>query len=206
MGRSQRTIVLFFAVLTLCFYAKAQNEQDKFCDEVNPPRERSSVFYEDCFEDTVPISNDVVLAIVKDLKKRHSVSDLSDADPKEVAPMLRARIVNFGPKGEKDFVLRGEGMYLSGVDNTWFWFIRFESGHPKVVLWTGGNSAAILPHLTNGYHDLESDWCSANECVSTTYRFRGGDYHCVREVWADQVDVEAHPEKKPVWKRQPCRD
>ena len=73
-------------------------------------------------------------------------------------------------------------MPMSGADNTWFWIVGHGANGPKILLWTGANCVRVLNTRTLGHRDIQSQWSSASETVTTTYKFDGSAYKQVRHT------------------------
>ena len=166
--------VLFASVPLICGVRLPLVAQD-LCDY----RPQNRVFYEECFERSVPLAATVVDVLLKTEEGRQGFDSLPPPDRRDVAKLFRAREVRLGPLAERDFVVIGKGV-MSGADNSWFWLVRIVKGRPIAVLWIGALEVELRDTRTNGFRDVRSHWSSAAVTETKTYRFDGRRYKCVK--------------------------
>ncbi len=166
-----RLSVLAIVSFVLVSASVAQDD----CPAGNDP----DVFYEDCFQRSLPVPPDVVQTILETNTGKQGLSDLSETQRTDVGKLFSAREVRLGQQSERDLIVMGKGP-MSGADNTWFWLVRILPDHPRAVLWVGANGIGLLKSNTNGFRDVRSGWCSAAFCETKAFRFERGRYKCVR--------------------------
>jgi hypothetical protein len=159
-----------------------------------PPKARISkplaVFYPDDenagLKDAAPPTDIVLNALLKTAEARLTGTRLTELDRESQRKVFRVAQVDLGDAEEKDFIAVGSKP-MTGADNEWFWIVRVRQGRASVLLFTGALSVSILPHKTNGRHDISSFWTmGANELFrrygynGTVYKLTGQRYHEIK--------------------------
>jgi len=173
---------IFFAVMISLSFG-ALNAQGYF-----PNPNDNDFYYEECFEPSIPIPDEVVAEIIKTEEGKSGFDSLSPDKRQHLGSYFSARVISLGTKGERDLIVMGKGP-MTGADNSWFWIVRQGPQSPNVVLWAGANSIIVLKTKTHGLRNIESDWCSAAFCESKRYKYNGTKYIV---VWSKSEQQKPH--------------
>jgi hypothetical protein len=175
--------LLIICVLVPVGIASAQSSHSK-------PAAAPTAFYEDCidrdidrpclFDHPVPLPNNVldVLRATKEAKEMQN--QLKDYDREDFARLFKAIEIDLGNPEEIDYVVMGESP-MSGADAPWFWIVRYDQSHPKVIFFTFANGFELLGTKTNGYPDIRSIASTASFRFTNIYHYNGQQYILIHE-------------------------
>ena len=163
--------------------SKKSNVEPK-ATKINKPNIEPKDFNEEgdpnIFENSVDIPGNVLDAI-RATKEAKSMQDkLKDYDRDDFAQLFKAVVIHLGGPKETDYVLLSE-FPMGGASAPWFWIVRYDQSHPKVIFFTNSNSFSLQETKNSGYPDIDSEWCSAASCITRIYQYNGQRYILVHE-------------------------
>jgi hypothetical protein len=132
------------------------------------------------FDNPVPLPDNVLDALRATAEAKEMQNQLKDYDRDDFAYLFKAVVIHLGSPEEIDYVVMGE-FPMGGADAPWFWIVRSDQTHPKVIFFTNSNGFALQKTRNNGYPNIQSDWCSAAECITRIYHYNGQRYILVHE-------------------------
>jgi hypothetical protein len=190
MNMKLRMDILMICVLVAAGIATAQSKGKK-------PAAEPTAFYEDCIDDDkdrpclfdhpVPVP-DIVLDALRNSEEAKSMKDqLKDYDREDFARLFNAVVIHLGGPKEIDYVVMGE-FPMGGADAPWFWIVRFDQTHPKVIFFTFAGGFRLLKTRNNGYPDIRSSAWTASDSYTNIYHYSGQRYILVHKY---------HKENKP---------
>jgi hypothetical protein len=115
--------------------------------------------------------------------------ELKDLDREEFARLFKAVVIHLGGPKEIDYVVLGESP-MGGADATWFWIVRYDQSHPKVIFFTFANGFEILSTRTNGYPNIHSAAFAGGVKYTNIYHYDGQRY-----ILAHKYQKEIDPYK-----------
>jgi hypothetical protein len=156
-----------------------------------------TAFYEDCidgdkgrpclFDHPVPIPDNVLDALRATKEAKESHDRLKDYDRDDFAQLFKAVVIHLGDPKEIDYVLLSE-FPMGGADAPWFWIVRYDQTHPKVIFFTFAGGFRLLKTKNNGYPDIRSSAWTASDSYTNVYHYSGQRYILVHKY---------HKENKP---------
>jgi len=129
--------------------------------------------------DTLPAN---VLEMLKVGKSAGLAADrLKGFDQAGFAALFDAVHVHLGNSRELGYVVVGK-FPMSGADCDWFWVVRSDRDHPKIILFSNSNAIELLRGRTNGYRNVRSTWSSAaGYTITCVYHYDGNRYRVFRK-------------------------
>jgi len=151
----------------------------------NKPAAEPTAFYEDCddndkdrqclFDHPVPLPGNVVDALRATEEARDMQDELKDYDQDDFAHLFKAVVIHLGNPEEINYVLLSE-YPIGGADAPWFWIVRFDQAHPKVIFFTFANGFEILNAEHNRYPDIRSFAYAGGVTFTEVYQYNGQRY------------------------------
>lgn len=178
MNMKFRMAFLMICILVATGIAAAQSKGKK-------PAAEPTAFYEDCidndkdrpclFDHPVHIPNKVLDALRATKEAREMRNELKDYDRDDFADLFKAVVIHLRGPNEIDYVLLSK-FPMGGADAPWFWIVRHDQSHPKVIFFTFANGFEILKARNNGYPNIRSRaWTGC--CIFTDiYQYNGQRY------------------------------
>jgi hypothetical protein len=149
-----------------------------------PPAEPRA-FYEDCddkdkdrpclFGHSEPLPENVLGALRATEEAKDMRDKLKDYDRDDFAHLFKAVKIHLIPPNELDYIVMGE-FPMGGVDAPWFWIVRFDQTHPKVIFFTFANGFEILHGGHNGYPDIRNLAYAGGVTYTEIYQYNGQRY------------------------------
>jgi hypothetical protein len=150
--------------------------------KVKNPAAEPKTFYEDCgddrpclFDNPAAIPNDVLDALWTSKEVQSEQDESKNLNRETFAQYFKAIVIHLSDPKETDYVLLSESP-LGGADAPWFWIVRFDHAHPKVIFFTFANGFEILKTRNNGYPDIRSYAFTANTSYTEIYHYDGQKY------------------------------
>jgi hypothetical protein len=142
--------ILMICALCTAGITSAQSKANKTAAEPTGFSEEG-----DQFNNTVPIPDNVMDALHNSEEAKSMKDVLENMGRDKFAQLFKAIVVHLrGPK-ETDYILLSE-YPLNSADASWFWIVRFDPVHPKVIFCASANSFEILKTRNNGYPNIRS--------------------------------------------------
>jgi hypothetical protein len=171
-----RTNILIVCVVFVSGISMAQSKTKK-------PVAEPTYFYEEdtkTFDNSVGIPGNVLDAIRATEEVKSMQNILKDYDPDNFAHLFKAVVVHLHGSKETDYVLLSE-YPLSGADAPWFWIVRYDPIHPKVIFLALAGGFRLLKTRNYGYPDIRSDAWTASIEVKKIYHYNGQKYMLVHK-------------------------
>lgn len=134
----------------------------------------------DQFKSSVPIPDNVLDALHNNLDTDSMKYLLEHLDRDKFAQLFKAVVIHLRDTKEIDYVLLSE-YPLSGADAPWFWIVRFDQAHPKIIFFALANDFDILNARTNGYPNIRSHGYTAGGIYTSIYHYNGQRYVSVHD-------------------------
>jgi hypothetical protein len=151
------------------------------------PAEGPTAFYEDCggdcpclFDHPVPLPDNVLDAILATKEAKSMQDQLRRLNREQIAGLFRAIEIHLGDRKELDYVVLSV-QPLGGADAPWFWIVRFNQTHPKVIFYTFANGFEKLKSWSNGYPNLRSKAWAGSIQYTSIYHYNGRRYILVHK-------------------------
>jgi hypothetical protein len=141
------------------------------------PASEPTAFNEDgdMFKRPVHVPASVLDALRSSEEAKSMKSELRGLDRDEFAQLFKAVVIHLGDPKEIDYVLISE-FPLGGADAPWFWIVRYDQSHPKVIFFTFATGFEMLKTRNNGYPDLRSTANTASFGYTNIYHYDGQRY------------------------------
>jgi len=149
-----------------------------------PVAEQTTFTEDGPVQHTISLPPEVLELLLKTEAGKQGMDFAGDSLEEHPAQMFRAAQVSLKDRNEVDAVVIGV-CPMCGADQGWFWVVRSVYKNPKVVLFTGGNSLALLRSETNGYPNIRSILSLASQTRNSVYRFDGQQYKLWKEKWTE---------------------
>jgi hypothetical protein len=142
------------------------------------------------FDAAKPLSRQVVRLIMRTLMSQSDVEDLLQTTPTPEAPgsLFKAIPVRLSEAHPQWLLAVGTAFSTSGADNGHFWLVDLSSPRPRATMLAPANYVDLLDARHNGYRDVETEWCSPNECIYMRYKYARGTYRRVRVMHTENVE------------------
>jgi len=142
------------------------------------------------FDDAKPLSSQVVRAMLRTSMSRSDVNELLKITPKPDTPgsLFRAIPVRLDKANSQWLRAVGTALFTTGADNGHFWLIDLSRPSPRATVLAPANYVDLLDTKHNGYRDVETEWCSPNECIYMSYKYARGRYRRFRVM--DTANVQ----------------
>lgn len=138
------------------------------------------------FGDAKPLSRQMVRVMLRASSMSNSdVNDLLKATPKPEAPgsLFEAIPVQLNAANTQWLLAVGTAPpTTTGADNGHFWLIDLSRRVPRAIMLAPANYVSFLDAMHHGYRDIETEWCSPNECIYMKYKYARGRYRKFRVV------------------------
>jgi hypothetical protein len=135
----------------------------------------------DPFAHARPPADDILAALLKTPEARENEGALAGLDREELRKLFSVVEVHLAGSEEADEVVLGH-VPLSGADNDWFWIVRRQDGHTRVILFANGLSIELLNSRTLGYKNIRTLWGAASGLTITClYHYEGKRYRLVHK-------------------------
>jgi hypothetical protein len=179
MRTTLRTVRVIICALFASGIASSQSKVRKSAPE-------PTAFYEDCgdgrscvFDNPLPLPDSVLDALRETKEARSMQDELKGLNGEQFSHLFRAVKAHLvGPK-ETDYVVMG-GFPMGGADAPWFWIVRFDQDHPRVIFFTFANGFELLSMRNNGYPNIRSRAFAGGTEYTNVYHYDGEQYLLVR--------------------------
>jgi hypothetical protein len=149
---------------------------------MGPATERTIFGSAESFKDPVPLPRSVLELLIEPFKDdshyRNFVTGKSDT---ELNQLFSAVAVHLTGLNQVEYVIGGN-LPFAGADNEWFWVVRTDGPHPKVVLNEGASFLQLLNSRTNGFRDIQSVWVMSGTKRSRVFHYDGVSYTLFNET------------------------
>lgn len=149
------------------------------------PTAEPRAFYEDCdhgdkdrpclFDHPVTLPRHVLDALRATEEAKDMQDKLKSYDRRQFASLFKAVKIHLVGLSELDYVVMGE-FPMGGADAPWFWIVRFDKTHPKVIFFTFANGFEILNAGHSGYPDIRSLAYAGGLTYTEIYQYNGQHY------------------------------
>jgi hypothetical protein len=145
---------------------------------------------DDAFDRAKPLSRQIIKGMLRTSMTESDVEELLKATPNPEAPgtLFNAIPVRLNEANAPWLLAVGTAPPTTGADNGHFWLVDLSRSKPRAIVLAPANYVALLHSEHNGYRDVETKWCSPNECICTKYRYVRGSYRRFQVI--DTVNVE----------------
>lgn len=135
------------------------------------------------FDKAQPLSRELLFAMLRTSMSAVDARWVLSSTPAPGAPgsLFRAIPVRLNQAKPRWLLAVGTAIQTTGADNGHFWLVDPTKVRPQAYMLAPANSVKLLSTAHTGFSDVEASWCSANECLSTTYSFIHGHYRKVRK-------------------------
>ena len=125
-----------------------------------------------------PLSREIIQVMLRTLMRESDVADLLQTinEPEAPGTLFKAIPVRLNDANTKWLLAVGTAPPTTGADNGHFYLVDLSKSKPHTVVLLPANYVDILDSMHNGYRDVETEWCSPNECIYVKYRFVRGRY------------------------------
>jgi hypothetical protein len=171
------------AMICVCIAAGIATAQSK----AKKPAAEPKAFYEDCGDDTPCLFDnpeplpDNVLDAIRATKEAKSMHDkLKKLNRDEFAQLFKATKIHLRGPEEIDYVVLSE-FPMGGADAPWFWIVRYDRNHPKVIFFTFANGFEIMKSEDNGYPIIRSLAFAGGVTYTNIYQYNGEQCILVRK-------------------------
>jgi hypothetical protein len=146
------------------------------------PAVEPTSFYEDddSFKYSVPIPDNVIDVLRNSEEAKEMQNELKDYDRDDFARLFKAVVIHLGGTDEINYVVMGE-YPMGGADAPWFWIVRYDQSHPKLIFYTFAGGFSLLKTRNSGYPDIRSDAGTASIEVKEIYHYNGQQYILVHK-------------------------
>ncbi len=132
---------------------------------------------EESFPNSAPMPKSVLNALLATREggdtNRIILQNFPDKDPNQ---FFSADKVHLSSHEDVDYIVLGS-FPLTGADCAWFWVVRSDKTHPKIILFANANSIELLKSRTNGFRNIRTVWSSASgDTVTHVYHYDGARY------------------------------
>ena len=183
MSKKIKVVFWMICIVFAAGFAIAQPKDKKSAAE-------PTAFYEDCisgdrdrpclFDHPVPLPGKVLEILRATKEAKESQDKLTDYDRDDFAKLFKAIRIHLGDPKELDYVVLGQ-FPMGGADAPWFWIVRYDQSHPKVIFFTFANGFEILKTKNNGYPDIRSSAYTASFGYTNIYHYNGQRYVLIHE-------------------------
>jgi len=142
------------------------------------------------FSKAKPLSRQIIQVMLRTSMRESDVADLLQITNQPEAPgsLFKAIPVRLSEANTKWLLAVGTAPPTTGADNGHFWLVDLSKSKPRAVLLAPANYVDLLDSKHNRYRDIETEWCSPNECIYVKYRYARGRYRKFQVI--DKVNVE----------------
>ena len=136
------------------------------------------------FNDAKPLSLQIVRVMLQTLMSKSDVNNLLRTTPEPEAPgsLFRGIPVRLNEANAEWLLAVGTAPPTTGADNGHFWLVDPSGLTPRATMLAPANYVDFLDAKHEGYRDVESEWCSPNECIYMKYKYAQGRYRRFRVV------------------------
>jgi hypothetical protein len=136
------------------------------------------------FNDAKPLSTQIIRAMLRTLVSEPDVNNLIKTTPKPEAPgsLFKAIPVRLNEANTEWLLAVGTAPPTTGADNGHFWLVDSSGTRPRATMLAPANYVDLLDAKHEGYRDVETEWCSPNECIYMKYKYAQGLYRRFRVV------------------------
>jgi hypothetical protein len=189
MNMRQREPVMMICALFAAGIVTAQSKIKKSATE-------PTAFYEDCidgdkdrpclFDHPVPIPENVLGALRATKEAKEMQNELKGYNRDDFAHLFKAIVIHLGGPNEIDYVVMGE-FPMGGADAPWFWIVRYDQTHPRVIFYTFAGGFRLLKTRNNEYPDIRSSAWTASDSYTNIYHYNGQRYILVHEYHKENI-------------------
>ena len=142
------------------------------------------------FDDAKPLSRQVIRVMLRTSMRESDANDLlqTTAKPEGPGSLFKAIPVRLNEANTLWLLAVGTAPPTTGADNGHFWLVDLSSPRPRATMLAPANYVNLLDTKHNGYRDVETEWCSPNECIYLKYKYARGRYRRFRVI--DTPNVE----------------
>ena len=139
---------------------------------------------DEAFEGAQRLPRQVIEVMLRTSLSKADVEWLVRTTPTPEAPgsLFRAIPVRLDEAHPQWLLAVGTAPPTSGADNGHFWLVNLSEAMPQATMLAPANYVKLLDTRHHGYNDVETGWCSPNECVYRKYKFAQGRYRMLRET------------------------
>jgi len=130
------------------------------------------------FDGAKPLSRQIIRVMLRTSMSKSDADDLLKATPEPGAPgaLFEAIPVRLNEANTQWLLAVGTAPPTTGADNGHFWLIDLSKPRPRATELAPANYVDLLDAKHNGYRDVETEWCSPNECTYMKYKYARGRY------------------------------
>jgi len=136
------------------------------------------------FDDAKPLSRQILRVMLRTSMSKAEVVDLlkTTHDPEAPGALFRAIPVWLNGSHARWLLAVGTAPPTTGADNGHFWLVDLSRATPRATELYPANYVDLLDAKHNGYRDVETEWCSPNECIYTKFKYVRGRYRRFRTI------------------------
>jgi hypothetical protein len=151
------------------------------------------------FDGAEPLSREIIQVMLRTLMNESDVNDLLKTTPDPEAPgsLFKAIPVRLNEGNARWLLAVGTAPSTTGADNGHFWLIDLSSRRPVATMLLPANYVDLLDTTHSRYRDVETEWCSPNECIYMQYKYERGRYRRFRVLRTSGPDAKGEPRTEP---------
>ena len=151
--------VMVLAIICALFASEMSAAQTH---KMHPNQERAKYApsYDNSFDDSDPPSEGLLRALLDSREAKRVLKETPDIDRNNLSNLFRAVKVHLAGPSEVDYLVVGK-FPMGGADNDWFWIVRYNRIHPRVIFFANASSVEFLKTRTRGYKNIRTSWSSA---------------------------------------------
>lgn len=182
MSKALRVVCVVTCAIFVAQIALAQSRGKKPAAEPTVFNENNGAYEDgsDPFDDPVPLPDKVLDALRVSEAAKSVQDELKNMGRDEFAQLFTAVKIHLSGPKEIDYVVLG-GFPMGGADAPWFWIVRFDQTHPKVLFFTFANGFEVLKTRNNGYPNIRSIAFAGGVAYTRIYHYNGQRYILARK-------------------------
>lgn len=141
------------------------------------------------FGDAKPLSRQILRVMLRASMSDSDARDVLKTTPRPEAPgsLFEAIPVRLSEANTQWLLAVGTAPPTTGADNGHFWLVDLSKRVPRSTMLAPANYVNLLDTKHHGCRDVETEWCSPNECIYMKYRYARGRYRRFRVVHTANV-------------------
>jgi hypothetical protein len=134
------------------------------------------------FNRAEPLSREVITVMLRTFMGEPDIRDLLEITPRPEAPgsLFNAIPIKLSSSNARWMLAVGTAPPTTGADNGHFWLIDLSGPRPRAKLLAPANYVDLLESRHGGYRDVQTEWCSPDECIDMLYQNVRGRYRRVQ--------------------------